>query len=199
LARELGENGQIAPELQRVVTAARACFAERGITDTAMADVAGRTGISRPHLYSFVAGRPGLLELVAMVRLAELGAVLEARAHTLTGDIAEAFVDQIVAGSKLGHDDPEFTALAAAMQRERLNFLLTSRGSALHEINARVFAPLIGRAVAEGRLRPDITTDARTAGGAVRPDHAAGSHSDPCSSGVRTRSASRWIARSART
>jgi AcrR family transcriptional regulator len=141
-----------------IIAAARKCFTRDGVEGTRMEGVAAAAGMSRPHLYSFVSGREGLLELVALERLRELGIELAARARGLDGDVAEGIVDQIVAATRLGRDDPEFVALAEGMTRARVNFLLTSGSSPLHAINARVFAPLFGRALAEGRLRSDAST-----------------------------------------
>jgi AcrR family transcriptional regulator len=142
-----------------ITAAARGCFARDGIDATRMEDVAAAAGVSRPHLYSFVSGREGLLELAALARLRELGAESAARSRDLDGDIAEAMVDQIIATTRLGRSDPEFVALAEGMSRARVNFLLTSGSSPLHAINAQIFAPLFGRALAEGRLRSDAPTD----------------------------------------
>jgi AcrR family transcriptional regulator len=142
-----------------IIAAARECIAHDGVEGTRMEDVAARARVSRPHLYSFVSGRAGLLELVALQRLGELGAELADRARELDGDVGEAIVDQIVAATQLGRSDPEFAALAEGMTRARLNFVLTSGSSPLHAINTRVFAPLFARALAEGRLRSDTSTD----------------------------------------
>jgi AcrR family transcriptional regulator len=146
--------------VDHVVDAARRCFAELGITATRMDDVARRAGISRPHLYAFVSGRAQLIELVALARLRELGGQLAERAEGLDADVAEAIADQVVATTRLGRDDPEFVALAELMPRFTLNALLTSGGSPIHQVNARIFGPLLGRAMAEGRLRSDVPVDA---------------------------------------
>lgn len=149
-----------AASAERVVEAARACFAERGISGTRMGDVARRARMSRPNLYSFVAGRAELLELVALARLHELGLQLEERARGLDGDVGEALVDQIIETTRLGREDPEFIALADAMPRFALTVMLTSGDSPIHKINARIFGPLLARAMAEGRLRSDVPIDA---------------------------------------
>lgn len=143
-----------------VVAAARECFAEAGIAGTRMDEVARRAGISRPHLYSFVSGREQLIELVALARLRELGRALEERARGLDSEIGEAIVDQVIATTRMGRDDPEFVALAEVMPRFELNELLTSGDSPIHEVNSRIFGPLLGRAMAEGRLRADVPLDA---------------------------------------
>jgi len=142
-----------------VVAAARECFAELGIGGTRMDDVAQRARMSRPNLYSFVSGRTELLELVALARLHELGLELEERARGLDGDVGEAIVDQIIATTCLGREDAEFISVAEAMPRFALNALLTSGSSPIHQVNAKIFGPLLGRAMAEGRLRRDVTAD----------------------------------------
>jgi AcrR family transcriptional regulator len=143
-----------------IVAAARECFAERGVAQTRMDDVAQRAGVSRPHVYAFVSSRAELLELVALERLRELGAILQERARDLDGDIGEAIVDQIIETILRGRDDPEFTALADAMPRLDINALLTSGSSPLHAITASVYGPLLARALGEGRLRADVSIDA---------------------------------------
>jgi AcrR family transcriptional regulator len=143
-----------------IVAAARECFAERGVSQTRMDDVAQRAGVSRPHVYAFVSSRAELVELVAMERLRELGTILQERARDLDGDIGEAIVDQIIETILRGRDDPEFTSLADAMPRLELNELLTSGSSPLHAVTTNVFGPLLARALAEGRLRADVSIDA---------------------------------------
>jgi AcrR family transcriptional regulator len=146
--------------LSAIVAAARECFSESGVADTRMEDVGRRAGVSRPHLYTFVPSRARLVEAAALARLSELGARLEQRARELDGDIAEAIVNQVIETTRLGRDDAEFRSLADAMPRFELNALLTSGASPLHEINSRVFGPLLARALAEGRLRSDVPVDA---------------------------------------
>jgi AcrR family transcriptional regulator len=124
-----------------------------------MEDVAKRAGVSRQHLYSFVSGRDELLEAALLARLGELGAVLAERAEGGPEDLAELFVVQITEGVRLGREDPEFSRLAEAMPRIRLNHILTSRDSPLHAINYRAFAPIFARAMAASRLRTDVSTD----------------------------------------
>jgi AcrR family transcriptional regulator len=143
-----------------VVAAARECFAERGIAGTPMDEVAQRAGISRPHLYAFVSGRGQLIKLAALARLREIGDGLADRARELDLDVGEAIVDQVLATTRAGREDPEFVALAEAMPRFELNEMLTSGDSPIHEVNARIFGPAIGRAMAEGRLRTDVPVDA---------------------------------------
>lgn len=156
-ARPRRARGEVNVDL--VVAAARECFAEAGIAGTRMDEVARRAGISRPHLYAFVSGREQLIELVALARLRELGRALEDRARGLDAEVGEAIVDQVIATTRMGRDDPEFVALAEVMPRFELNELLTSGESPIHEVNSRIFGPLLGRAMAEGRLRSDVPLD----------------------------------------
>lgn len=149
--------GEITVEL--IIDAARACFLESGVAQTNMGDIAQRAGVSRPHLYTFLASRTALVEAAALARLRELGAELEKHAQARHDDVLEAIIDQLIETSRLGHDDPEFTMLAGSIPRFELNDLLTSGTSPLHEICSRLFAPLLGRALAEGRLRSDVSVD----------------------------------------
>jgi AcrR family transcriptional regulator len=144
---------------ESVIAAARACYAELGVEGTRMEDVARRAGVSRQHIYSFVSGRDGLLELAVLARLGEIGALLAERATERDGELVAVLVDQIAEGVRLGREDPEFVALAESMPRIRLNHILTSGDSPLHAINHRIYAPIFARAMADGRLRTDVTTD----------------------------------------
>jgi TetR/AcrR family transcriptional regulator, cholesterol catabolism regulator len=144
----------------RVVAAARRCFAESGVAQTRMEHIAQRAGLSRPHLYSFVSSRAQLVELVALQRLHELGITLQERALEMDGDIAAAIVDQVIDTIALGGGDPEFSSLADAMSRPELNTMLTSGTSPVHMIAGNIFGPLLARAMAEGRLRSDVSIDA---------------------------------------
>jgi len=103
-----------------------------------------------------------MLGLAALARLRELGTELERRASELSGDVGEAIIDQILATAQAGRDDPEFAMIAEAMPRSELNSLLTGRDSPINEIDSRIFGPLFGRALAEGRLRSDVPVDAIT-------------------------------------
>ncbi len=144
--------------LTRIVSAARRLFAQGGVSRTRLEDVAAAAGISRQYLYRFVAGRDELLELVLLQRCRELGDALAAQAHLDTDDVAEALVDHVIAGATIAHD-AEFTQLAEAMKRDRLNTLLTSDDSPLHDINTRAYGPLFARAIAAGLLRTDVSVD----------------------------------------
>jgi AcrR family transcriptional regulator len=154
---EAGASARTARE--SVIAAARACYAELGVEAARMEDIARRAGISRQHLYSFVSGRDQLLELAVLARLGEIGARLAEQATERAGDLVAVLVDQIADGVRIGREDPEFTVLAESMPRVRLNHILTSRDSPLHAINHRIYAPIFARAMAEGRLRTDVTTD----------------------------------------
>lgn len=145
--------------LARIIASARQLFVENGVSRTRLEDVAAAVGISRQYLYRFVSGRDGLIELALLARSRELGAQLEARARVDAEDVTAAVVEQVVAGAMIAHDT-EFGVLAAAMPRDRLNALLTSATSPLHQINTRVFGPLFARAISDGLLRSDVSVDA---------------------------------------
>lgn len=143
-----------------VVAAARACFAAGGISGARMDDIARHAGVSRAHLYAFVSGRPELIKLAAMARLGELGQLLSDRMRESELDLEDSIVEQVLATARAGREDPEFVALAEAIPRFELNEILTSADSPVHEINSRIFGPVLGRAMTEGRLRTDVPIDA---------------------------------------
>jgi AcrR family transcriptional regulator len=145
--------------LERITAAARRLFATHGVAATRMEDVARESGISRQYLYRLVPNRHQLVEHALVARCWELGAILQSRAQLDTSTIEDALLDQIIAGVTLGRDDSEFVYLANAVDRVRLHVLLTSADSPLHEINTGVYGRLFARAVAEGRLRTDMSLD----------------------------------------
>lgn len=146
--------------LTRIVETARRLFAERGVSATRLEDVAQEVGMPRQYLYRYVSGRAELLEHALTARCSEIGEELATGADVDVGNLSEAIIDKIIAGVSKGRDDEEFSYLTEGMGRERVNAFLTSMASPLHAINTRIFAPLLGSAMAAGMLRTDVSVGA---------------------------------------
>ena len=145
--------------LQSVVSAARQCFARYGVHRTRMEDVAAAAGLARSRLYKLVTSKDELIELALMERSREYSEQMRAVAERQQGDIAGALVEVFIYGIAMARSDEEFSYLAEAIRRTRLQFLLTGTGSPMHGMVAYAFEPLLTRARVEKRLRPNLAVE----------------------------------------
>jgi AcrR family transcriptional regulator len=143
--------------LKPIVAAAREVFARVGIQRTRMEDVAKGAGISRQAVYRYVSGREDLVELAILERCREFADELIAGTAKNPPDIVDALVDLVLRMVRIAREDEEFIYLAEATPRVRLNLLLSSAGSPMHEMVGRCFEPLLDQAEREGMLRDDVT------------------------------------------
>jgi AcrR family transcriptional regulator len=139
------------------VAAARQCFAQLGVQRTRMEDVASGAGMSRQGLYRYVSGRDDLVELAIMARCSEFAATLIAGTPDHPSDVIETMVDLTLRMVTLARDDEEFSYLAEATPRVRLNLLLASANSPMHALVSSCFEPLLTQAEGERLLRTDAT------------------------------------------
>lgn len=146
-----------AETLKPIVDAARECFAHLGVQRTRMEDVANGAGLSRQAVYRYVSGRDDLVELAIVERCREFAADLIAGTAQNPPDVVEAMVDLILRMVDIARDDAEFTYLAEATPRVRLNLLLSSPASPMHTLVGNCLAPLFVQAEDEGLLRTDVT------------------------------------------
>jgi len=145
--------------LQTVVSAARQCFARYGVHRTRMEDVAAAAGLARSRLYKLVTSKDELIELALMERVREYSEQMRAVAEDQQGDIDGALVEVFIDGIAMARPDEEFSYLAEAIRRTRLQFLLTGTGSPMHGMVAYAFEPLLTRARVENRLRPNLADE----------------------------------------
>jgi AcrR family transcriptional regulator len=145
---------------ERVVAAAAAVFAERGI-DASVPDVAARAGVGKATVYrSF----PTKEHLIAAVAIDRIGA-FERRARALLGEPdAWAALRELMCENAARHCADR--ALAAVLQAETPTDLLADARRRMWE----TVDELIARAKAQGRVREDVTAaDLRVLwGGAAR-------------------------------
>jgi AcrR family transcriptional regulator len=156
--RPSGTRRPVATEtLAPIVAAARQCFAQLGVQRTRMEDVASGAGMSRQGLYRYVSGRDDLVELAIMARCSEFAATLIAGTPDHPSDVIETMVDLTLRMVTLARDDEEFSYLAEATPRVRLNLLLASANSPMHALVSSCFEPLLTQAEGERLLRTDAT------------------------------------------
>jgi AcrR family transcriptional regulator len=140
-----------------LVAAARQCFASTGVRGTRMDDIARAAGLSRQAVYRYVSGREDLVELVIIERCREFASEAEAAMPAATTEVPVAMTDVLVHLIAAARADQEFGMLASAMPRVRLNLLLSSASSPVHQMLGDCFATLFERGHREGLLRTDIT------------------------------------------
>ena len=145
--------------LERIISLARASFTQMGVSATRIEDISRAAGMTRQNLYRYVSGRDELVELVMVQRVGEIGAELSSRASVLRGGFRNDIVELLVAAIEAGRHDAEFGALAEALPRFKLNVLLASSASAMHNHVGDTFRPLLRQGLAEGLLRTDVSED----------------------------------------
>ena len=126
---------------------------------TRIEDISRAAGMTRQNLYRYVSGRDELVELVMIERVGEIGAQLSLHAATLDGSFREDMTALLVSAIQAGREDIEFGALAEALPRFKLNVLLASAQSAMHDHVGDTFRPLLRRGLSEGELRTDVSED----------------------------------------
>ena len=147
------DNGMV----DRILHAARDCFARYGVQRTTMADVAGAAGISRQTLYNTVPGRDELIEAVVVMRIAEIAELLQEVVDQPS--VVDAIVDTSVAAVELARHDPELTNLVDTASSHRLFEVIAGSHPAVGELVARLFRPLFDQARQAGELRGDVSDD----------------------------------------
>ena len=122
-----------------------------------MEDVTRRAGMSRQALYRYVSGREDLVELAIIERCREFAAQLIAETDPQSGDVVGMMVDLMMRTIKAARDDEEFSYLAEATPRVRLNEVLASENSPVHSLVTDCFAAAFDEAERQGLLRVDVT------------------------------------------
>jgi AcrR family transcriptional regulator len=120
-----------------------------------MEEIAKGAGISRQGMYRYVSGRETLIELAIIERCREF--TVEVDTASAPDDVIDALIDLTLRLMVAARTDPEFGYLAEAMPRVRLNYLLTSAKSPIHDLVGSRFATLLDRAAQQGLLRDDLT------------------------------------------
>lgn len=144
--------------LDRVVAAARRCFARYGVDRTTMHDIAKEAGIGRTGVYRLGLTRPELTEAAIVGRLQELGEGIRPIADRDV-PFAELLVDTSIATVDAARSDPELHHLLDTTTTMSLHRLITGHDSAMQAIVADVLGPMLRRGREQGELRPDVTDD----------------------------------------
>ncbi|MGW4126462.1 TetR/AcrR family transcriptional regulator [Nocardia sp. NPDC004711] len=133
----------------RLVTAARAMFAEHGV-DVAMADIARHAGVSNGTLYNRFPTRQDLIEAVFIDRLERLTVLAEQAAAD--PDPWHGFVSYVTGMCELQAGDRGFNEVAA-------RGLKSAAAQPLRDQAAAALARLFGNAKGRGLLRVDAVVD----------------------------------------
>jgi AcrR family transcriptional regulator len=147
------------PELlDRVVSAARRCFARFGVDRTTMQDIAKEAGIGRTGVYRLGVTRPEITEAAIVARLRELGEDIR-RIAAEDGPFPELLTRSSLATVENARTDPELRNLLDTTETVSLHRLLTGRDSEMQRIVLDILSPMLARARARGELRPGLDDD----------------------------------------
>jgi AcrR family transcriptional regulator len=139
----------------RILEAARACFARKGVAKTTMEDVAREAGIGRTILYRFYSGRSELVEAAIVERIRELAAGLaDAAARHTT--FAEALVEVSLATIETARHDGELHSLFESAGDIRLHQVLAGNYPPTVRLVLDFWRPWFEKARAEGDMRADV-------------------------------------------
>lgn len=141
-----------------LVRAARKAFAKYGPDRATMSDVARSAGVVRQTLYYTVSSREQLLELAMVQCCEELQEQIDAWNLGAHDDLDEALVEFLARSVELTGGDQELAALSAALPADRAKSVFGES----HPIEALIrssLRPILERAQAAGRLRPNVTID----------------------------------------
>jgi AcrR family transcriptional regulator len=144
--------------LDRVVAAARRCFARYGVDRTTMNDIAKEAGIGRTGVYRLGLTRPEITEAAIVSRLRELGDGIRPIADR-DAPFAELLLDTSIATVDAARSDPELRHLLDTTATVSLHLLITGRDSAMQAIVLDVIGPMLRRGRERGEMRPEVTDD----------------------------------------
>jgi AcrR family transcriptional regulator len=141
----------------RILRAAAACFRERGVEGTSMADIATAAGLQRPNLYRYF---PNKEAVVLEVLMRETRAVhAERRALVrLAGPVGPLLAESLVSGQALARDD-ELIRFAMTGEAAEMTAGLVRSESLLFAVEKAYWEPLLAYGRERGELRDDLTDD----------------------------------------
>lgn len=142
----------------RLVAAARRCFARFGVDRTTMADIAKEAGVGRTGVYRLGVHRQRLTEAAIVTRLTELGEGIRPVAAR-RAPFAELLVDTSLATVEAARNDPELRHLLDTTETIALHRLLTGPEAAMHHVVLELLAPMFATARAAGEMRADVDDD----------------------------------------
>src|SRR5277367_2386928 len=142
----------------RVLAAARRCFARYGVDRTTMHDIAKEAGIGRTGVYRLGLTRPELTEAAIVSRLRELGEGIRPIADR-DAPFAELLLDTSIATVDAARSDPELHHLLNTTTTVSLHRLITGHESSMQKIVLDVLGPMLQRGRAQGEMRHEISDD----------------------------------------
>jgi AcrR family transcriptional regulator len=143
---------------ERLIAAARTCFARDGVRKTRMAAVAQAAGMVRQTVYAFVASKEELIELAFAERMRELIAPINERIGDPLPDASSRLVEAFVAMTEVARADHEFNEYARALGLDRALRFLTGP-TAAHDVVVEILRPSYARAAGDALLRAGISLD----------------------------------------
>jgi AcrR family transcriptional regulator len=163
------ETEKIATNRQAVADAAVRCFQRFGVHRASMTDVADEAGMSRQSVYRLFPSRPGLLEFIVGQRIAAMGESLRpyfAGVETLE----EALVEGSMLSVQLGTEDQLFAEIVNQSGEHKLEQFLFRGSKEIQKMMLALWAPVLNKARADGKLRPGVTNEQAVAW--IRNQHA---------------------------
>jgi AcrR family transcriptional regulator len=153
----LTKNEEAAPP-ERVIAAARRCFARYGVDRTTMQDIAKESGIGRTGVYRLGLTRREITEAAIVTRLRELGEGIRPIAHR-DAPFDELLLETSIATVDAARSDPELGHLLDTTATVSLHRLITGHESAMQGIVLDVLGPMLRRARERGEIRPEVSDD----------------------------------------
>jgi AcrR family transcriptional regulator len=145
---------------EEVLAAARKNFLRYGVNRTTMADIARAVGSPRQTLYEYVSTRDDLVDAVLVQRITEIADELTPAVGEDQRSFTDAFTQTSTAAILRAREDHELMNIFATGPVERVQAVVTGTHAEIHDIVARLLAPILDRGQQAGQLRTDKTRDA---------------------------------------
>ena len=144
--------------LDRVIVAARRCFARYGVDRTTMQDIAKESGIGRTGVYRLGLTRREITEAAIVARLRELGEGIRPIADR-DAPFDQLLLETSIATVDAARSDPELGHLLDTTTTVSLHRLITGHESSMQGIVLDVLGPMLRRARDRGEIRPEVSDD----------------------------------------
>jgi len=142
---------------ERLLSAAEACYAERGVSRTRMSDIAHKAGVNRRTVYDYFPTKDALLAACFVRAITGVLAAAEP-----CWDTDEPFPDQLVNAMLVGLDaarsSPTMALLISADELGR-TFRVAEASDLWRQGLAETLGRRIAAAVAAGEVRDDVSAD----------------------------------------
>ena len=146
---------------QEVLKAAMACIERYGIAKTSMTDVGKALGVTRQTVHRIFETRAELFAAIAEVRIEKLATRLTAEFQKFDC-LEEALVEGSLMSLAAGRSDVILTEIQQGGDHAVDQYMF--RGSPkVQELMVALWGPLIDAARAQGRIKPEVSTEAAVA------------------------------------